>query len=79
VDRRTACLKQADAFREKAIADPAHHDQWIDEAIKWLEKAMEASCHVAVTVEARDEWPVRDPAQKAAADALLSERPERGA
>src|SRR3954453_2693056 len=33
VDRRTACLHQADAFREKAIADPEHHDQWIDEAI----------------------------------------------
>src|SRR4051794_2234157 len=39
VDRRTACLQQADAFREKAIADPEHHDQWIDEAIKWLERA----------------------------------------
>ncbi|WFU37825.1 hypothetical protein QA640_25575 [Bradyrhizobium sp. CB82] len=35
-------------------ADPEHHDQWIDEAIKWLERAMEASCHVSVTVEAGD-------------------------
>ncbi|WP_128926019.1 hypothetical protein [Bradyrhizobium guangxiense] len=51
VDRRTACLHQADAFREKALADPEHHDQWIDEAIKWLERAMEASCRAAVTVE----------------------------
>lgn len=52
VDRRTACLHQADAFREKALADPEHHDQWIDEAIKWLERAMEASCRAAITVEA---------------------------
>ncbi|OKO80979.1 hypothetical protein AC629_26250 [Bradyrhizobium sp. NAS80.1] len=54
MDRRTACLHQANAFREKAIADPEHHDQWIDEAIKWLERAMEASCRAAITVEADD-------------------------
>ncbi|MGL3109253.1 MULTISPECIES: hypothetical protein [unclassified Bradyrhizobium] len=73
MDRRTACLKQADAFREKAIADPAHHDEWIDEAIKWLERAMEASRRVAVTIEAKEDWLLQD----AAAEALLSQRPER--
>lgn len=52
MDRRTACLHQADAFRKKALADPEHHDQWIDEAIKWLERAMEASRGAAITVEA---------------------------
>ncbi|WP_375308980.1 hypothetical protein WI560_13890 [Bradyrhizobium sp. A11] len=52
MDRRTACLHQADAFREKALADPEHHDQWIDKAIKWLERAMEASCRATITVEA---------------------------
>ncbi|WP_051380508.1 hypothetical protein [Bradyrhizobium sp. WSM1743] len=52
MDRRTACLQQANAFREKALADPEHHDQWIDEAIKWLERAMEASCHAVITMEA---------------------------
>ncbi|MEY9110314.1 hypothetical protein ABH999_006510 [Bradyrhizobium yuanmingense] len=51
VDRRTACLHQANAFREKALADPEHHDQWIDEAIKWLERAMEASCRAVITME----------------------------
>ncbi|MBH5369980.1 hypothetical protein [Bradyrhizobium glycinis] len=51
MDRRTACLHQANAFREKALADPEHHDQWIDEAIKWLERAMEASCHAVITME----------------------------
>ncbi|WGD56283.1 hypothetical protein QA641_21730 [Bradyrhizobium sp. CB1650] len=74
MDRRTACLNQANAFREKAIADPAHHDQWIDEAIKWLERAMEASRRVAVTIEPREDWLLLD----AAADALLSQQPERG-
>jgi hypothetical protein len=54
VDRRTACLHQANAFREKALADPEHHDQWIDEAIKWLERAMEASCHAVITMEDDD-------------------------
>ncbi|MET3333517.1 MULTISPECIES: hypothetical protein [Bradyrhizobium] len=38
MDRRTACLHQADAFREKAIADPEQHDRWVNEAIKWLER-----------------------------------------
>ncbi|MDD1535569.1 MULTISPECIES: hypothetical protein [unclassified Bradyrhizobium] len=52
MDRRTACLHQADAFREKALADPEHHDQWIDEAIKWLERAMEAGCRAEIAVEA---------------------------
>lgn len=52
MDRRTACLHQANAFREKAIADPEHHDEWIDEAIKWLERAMQASCRAVITVEA---------------------------
>ncbi|MBH5397946.1 hypothetical protein HZZ13_09105 [Bradyrhizobium sp. CNPSo 4010] len=54
MDRRTACLHQANAFREKALADPEHHDQWIDEAIKWLERAMEASCRAVITMESDD-------------------------
>jgi hypothetical protein len=54
MDRRTACLNQASVFREMAIADPEHHDLWIDEAVKWLERAREASASVAVTFEVRD-------------------------
>ncbi len=53
MDRRTACLALADAFRQKAIEDPEHHDQLIDEAIKWLERAMEASARAVVTTEPR--------------------------
>ncbi|RXH35925.1 hypothetical protein XH99_07700 [Bradyrhizobium nanningense] len=64
MDRRTACLRQADAFREKALADPEHHDQWIDEAIKWLERAMEASCR-AIAVEADDDSHVPESARTA--------------
>nr|WP_228747594.1 hypothetical protein [Bradyrhizobium sp. BR 10289] len=56
-------MQQADAFREKAIADPEHHDQWIDEAIKWLERAMEAGCRAAITVEPGNIWPVSEPAR----------------
>jgi 5,10-methylenetetrahydrofolate reductase len=72
VDRRTACLHQADAFREKAIADPEHHDQWIDEAIKWLERAMEAGCRAVVTLEAGDVGDIANATRGASADAQLS-------
>lgn len=72
MDRRTACLHQANAFREKALADPEHHDQWIDEAIKWLERAMEASCHAVITVEAAADR--RDPATPAASAGILAAR-----
>ncbi|QIO33629.1 hypothetical protein [Bradyrhizobium sp. 1(2017)] len=66
MDRRTACLDQANAFREKALADPEHHDQWIDEAIKWLERAMEASRRAATTMEADEASPVPEPVHPAA-------------
>ena len=68
VDRRTACLNQANAFRERAIADPEHHDQWIDEAIKWLEWAMEAGRRVAVTVEVGDDGVVAEEIAQPPAD-----------
>ncbi|RQH16229.1 hypothetical protein [Bradyrhizobium sp. RP6] len=73
MDRRTACLHQADAFREKALADPEHHDQWIDEAIKWLERAMEASCRAVITV-AEDGNDVPEPAPTTAIEAMASHR-----
>lgn len=62
MDRRTACLHRANAFREKAIADPEHHDEWVDEAIKWLERAREASCRAVIPVEADDTSHVPEPA-----------------
>jgi len=65
VDRRSACLHQANAFREKAIADPEHQDQWVDEAIKWLERAMEAGRRAAITVKSEDGRRSPEPAIRA--------------
>ena len=45
-------------IRAKALADPEHHDQWIDEAIKWLERAMEAGRRA---VEADDGSRIAEP------------------
>ena len=73
VDRRTACLNQANAFREKALADPEHHDEWIDEAIKWLERAMEASCRAVITVEAHTAQ-VPEPARTTGIETFASRR-----
>ncbi len=74
MDRRTACLHQANAFREKALADPEHHDQWIDEAIKWLERAMEASCRAVITVPADDGGGVAEPVPSSVTEAMPSQR-----
>jgi hypothetical protein len=38
--QRQECIAQAAICREKAQADPAHHDYWIDEAIGWLQRAI---------------------------------------
>ncbi|MDI3564876.1 hypothetical protein [Bradyrhizobium sp. Arg816] len=72
MDRRTACLNQANASREKAIADPEHHDQWIDEAIEWLKQAMEASRCAINTVEADGTPHVAEPAGTAAIETFAS-------
>lgn len=54
MDRKTACLAQASACREKAEADPANSDYWIDESIKWLERAVAPPDGVAIFYEAKD-------------------------
>jgi hypothetical protein len=41
--RREECLVQASICREKAKADPARYDYWIDRAIVWLQRAIQAS------------------------------------
>jgi hypothetical protein len=39
------CIAQASACREKAQADPARYDYWIDEAVMWHQRAIHAgSC-----------------------------------
>jgi hypothetical protein len=54
MDRKAACLAQASACREKAEADPANSDYWIDESIKWLERAVTPTDRVAISFEVGD-------------------------
>ena len=46
-------IKQASGCREKAQSDPAQHDYWIDEAVVWLQRAIETRYSNAVTHEIR--------------------------
>lgn len=55
MDRKTACLAQADACRARAQADPANSDHWIEESIKWLERAIDPTGGLSMTFEAKDE------------------------
>ena len=52
MDRKEACLAQALACRDQAAVDPANHDYWIDEAVKWLERAVESQGALVVTFDA---------------------------
>jgi hypothetical protein len=40
--QRDECVAQASFCREKAQADPAHYDYWIDQAVVWLQRALQA-------------------------------------
>jgi len=71
---QTGRSHQADAFREKALADPEHHDRWIDEAIKWLERAMEASCRAAITVDTDHGLHVAEPSRAAIIETMAAHR-----
>jgi hypothetical protein len=46
---REECLVHASACREKAQADPARSDYWIDRAIVWHQRAVQVSRGKAVT------------------------------
>ena len=37
-----ACVDQATTCLVKANADPAQKDRWIDEAVVWMQKSIEA-------------------------------------
>jgi hypothetical protein len=55
MDHKAACLAEAAACRIKAEADPANRDYWVDEAIKWLERAVDGqSPAAAVSLEVDD-------------------------
>jgi hypothetical protein len=57
MDRKAACLAQAAACRVKAEADAANRDYWVDESIKWLERAVEKNARLEVTFEGDDGSP----------------------
>jgi hypothetical protein len=54
MDRKAACIAQASACREKARTEPERQEYWIDESIRWLERAIERSGDSAVTCEMKD-------------------------
>jgi hypothetical protein len=57
MDHKAACLAEAAACRIKAEAEanPANRDYWVDEAIKWLERAVDIqSPTAAVSLEVDD-------------------------
>jgi hypothetical protein len=58
---RDACLKNAADCREKAKSDPAHADYWADEAIIWLQRAIETGGDRPITYELRGERKVPKP------------------
>jgi len=55
MDRKAACLAQAEACRARAQADPANSDHWIEESIKWLERAIDPTGGLSMTFESKDE------------------------
>jgi hypothetical protein len=50
--QREHCIAEAAICREKAQSDPARYDYWIDEAVVWLQRAMQT--RTAVTHEIHD-------------------------
>jgi hypothetical protein len=52
--QRRECLVQAAICREKAQAEPAYYDHWIDEAIVWLQRAVGTRQKGVVTYEVQD-------------------------
>jgi hypothetical protein len=54
MDRKTACITQAAVCRKNAKTDPEHQEYWIDETIRWLERAIGRPGDVAVSYEVTD-------------------------
>ena len=54
MDRKAACIAQASVCREKARTDPERQEYWIDETIRWLERAVERSGDIAISYEVKD-------------------------
>jgi hypothetical protein len=52
--QREECLAQASMCREKAQADPARYDYWIDQAVVWLQRPLQSRRGKAVADEIQD-------------------------
>jgi hypothetical protein len=52
--QRDECIAQASICREKARADPARYDHWIDQSVVWLQRAVQARRGKAVTYDIRE-------------------------
>jgi hypothetical protein len=54
MDRKAACIAQASICREMAQTEPERQEYWIDESIRWLERAIERSDDGTVSYEVID-------------------------
>ena len=52
--RRNECIAKASTCRENAHGDPTRHDYWIDEAIVWHQRAIDARREYVATHEVHD-------------------------
>ena len=51
MDRKGACLTQVSLCRERAEADPANRNRWIEQATRWLQIATSSTGAVVMTYE----------------------------
>jgi hypothetical protein len=61
--QREECLIHASICREKAQADPARSDHWIDRAITWHQRAAQSRHGNAITHEVHDGRLISKPAK----------------
>jgi len=61
--QRDECIAQASICRQKAKADPACYDYWIDQAVFLLQRAIQARRGKAVTYDIRDGRMIPKPAK----------------
>ena len=54
MDRKATCIAQASVCREKARTEPERQEYWIDESIRWLERAIVRSGDIAVSYGVKD-------------------------
>ena len=52
--QRDECIAQASICRAKTQVDPTRYDYWIDQAVVWLQRAIQARRGKAVAYDIRD-------------------------